>query len=145
MACRINKEELKAQSHHYYHHSNLGKHFLDLGPASNKTKLRFIDQCHNNVHTLARLTRLLSGHAPIGCYYMTRPYFQRDTRCICNGAMLQSRNHILDHCLLYICHWESWLNIQKIKEHPLQELIAFLDITPFAFTFEHTPMLLLTF
>ena len=143
-ARRINKEEQKIQSHQYYHHSNLGKHFPNLGPASNKTKLRFIDNSHNNSHILARLTRLLSGHAPIGRYYATKPYFQRDTRCTCDGKTLQSRNHILDHCPLYICHWESWLNIQKIKEHPLQELIEFLVTNPLAFTFEHAPAMLPT-
>ena len=139
MAHRINKEEQRTQVQQYYHHSNLGKHFPQLGPASYKIKLRFIDHSHNNSHILARLTRLLSGHAPTGRYYATKPYFQRD---ICNGKTLQSRNHILDHCPLYIRHWESWLNIQKIKEHPLQELIEFLITNPLAFTFEHAPTLL---
>ena len=141
-ACRVNKEEQKAQSHHYYHNNNLGVHFPNLGPASNKAKLQLIDNCHNNPHTLARLTHLLTGHAPIGCYYTMRPYFYRDTTCTCDNRTLQSRNHILDHCPLYICHCESWLNIQKIKEHPLQELIEFLYNNPLAFTFEHTPGLI---
>ena len=117
-AHRIHKEEQKAQSQQFYHHSNS--------------------------HILARLTRLLSGHVPIGRYYVTKPYFQWDTRCTCDGQTLQSRNHILDHCPLYIHHWESWLNIQRIKEHPLQELVEFLDTNPLAFTFEHVPIMLPT-
>ena len=143
-ACQIHKEEQKAHSLRFYHHSNLGKHFPNLGPASNKTTLRFIDNSHNNSHILARLAWLLTGHAPIGRYYSTKPYFQWDTKCTCNGKTLQSRNHILDHCPLYIHHWESWQHIQKIKEHPLQELVEFLITNPLAFTFEHAPAMLHT-
>ena len=46
---------------------------------------------------------------------------------------------LLDHCLLYMRHWESWPHIQKIKEHPLQELVKFLTNNPLAFMFEHAP------
>ncbi|KAF8623780.1 hypothetical protein AX15_006190 [Amanita polypyramis BW_CC] len=116
-----------------------GAHWPDLGSAKRNHKLRFITAAQNKNNLLSCLTYALTCHAPIGRYYLTRPWFQRHSGCKCDLTTHQTRRHLLDVCPLYIRHWESWLDIPHNKEQPLHGLVAFLLDNPKAFSFEHAP------
>ena len=78
----------------------------------------------DNVALTARLTRCLTGHAPIGEYY-SRFNIDEPSRCDC-GSPLQTRTHIICACPLH-----------KRKPMPglLHGLVGFLKANPSAFAF----------
>jgi len=87
--------------------NNKGNHFLDLyddndqilTPTYTKggTWLRHV----SNSNTIcARLTRLITNHAPIGEYYQC--FFpNKNPQCPCNNGSIETRSHILSQCDLY--------------------------------------------
>ncbi|KIL71730.1 hypothetical protein M378DRAFT_20011 [Amanita muscaria Koide BX008] len=123
----------------------LGKHFPQLGPGPSakqaKPHLRFINFTRNDPRLLTRLTRALTAHAPIGRYYLHRPWHNRHIWCRCPGEYVQTVNHVLDDCTLYARHWEGWYLIPLEKEAPLKALVSFLRSNPTSFTFVDAPAL----
>ena len=91
----------------------------------------------NNANLFARMTGLLTGHAPIGRYYATHPTFKETLHATATDPHY-NQGIMLDHCPLYSQYWESWLTVQHIKEHPLQELTESLQNNFQAFT-SNTP------
>lgn len=121
----------------------LGKHFPALGPGpsakTSKPHLRFINMARNNPRLLARLTRALTAHMPVGRYYLHRPWHNWHIWCQCPGEYVQTIAHVLDDCTLYARHWEGWYLIPLEKEAPLKALVSFLILNPTSFTFVDAP------
>ena len=80
--------------------------------------------CGNDVALMARLTRCLTGHAPIGEYY-DRFNIPESSRCDC-GAPLQTRTHIICACPVYE---------RKPLPGLLHSVVGFLKANPLAFAF----------
>lgn len=86
---------------------------------------------------MARLTRVMTGHAPVGAF---RDRFNLDglKQCPCGNAEPWTRAHTLLRCDLWYRE-HSWFSrlLDHLKElDPFVGLISFLKANPLAFTFE---------
>ncbi|KAF8623913.1 hypothetical protein AX15_006134 [Amanita polypyramis BW_CC] len=71
---RLAKEALITEAYTSLHPKTRGKHFPDLGISPCKQKLHFILATQNNSRILMRLTHAFTCHAPIGHYYINKPW-----------------------------------------------------------------------
>jgi hypothetical protein len=99
-------KRLRALQENYIGHSlsfirirRNGKPFRPFFKSKNKNF--FIDLGNNNISTVSRLTRILSGHAPTG-EYRERFFPDKATHCHhCGHGTFHSRHHILIECTKY--------------------------------------------
>ena len=105
-------------------------------------KHHFLDMADNAPKELARITRALTGHAPIGEYYANRRERFPDIETLCTNCpegTMQTRAHILTTCPYYNVHlpplqaWTSKRNNDSLFR-------AFLKENGTAFTFADLPL-----
>jgi hypothetical protein len=99
-----------------------GGSFLSLGkwgrriPMSTRTARIYMEACRNSVALLARFTRAVTSHAPIGWYYQRFEGLGKSPLCqwcLPRRRCIQTRAHILDTCSQYSRYWESWLGYTR--------------------------------
>jgi hypothetical protein len=83
----------------------------------------------------------ITGHAPIGEYYLLCPdrFPDFETRCAnCPEANFQTHSHVFSKCPKYNTHFLSlpWWKKQKDND---RLLASFLQDNPTAFTFDDLP------
>ncbi|PPR07520.1 hypothetical protein CVT26_013543, partial [Gymnopilus dilepis] len=89
-----------------------------------------VDQGGNSIYSnalFARMCHAILDHAPIGSYYKWFNFTDEPRSCSC-GAPLESRDHIIKHCMLYE---------EPRVIHRLDQLISFLKWNPTAFAFKN--------
>ncbi|KAF8621220.1 hypothetical protein AX15_007957 [Amanita polypyramis BW_CC] len=93
-------------------HNALGHEYLRLkykgrriGPALGSRKNAFILASNDNIKTLARLTRIITNHAPTGEY--RRCFFPREPTDCQFDKEFYKQSHILTKC----CQYEKFKNL----------------------------------
>jgi hypothetical protein len=124
-----------------------GRSFLHLKvggkriPMRKKTAKVYIDHCNNDTQLLARFTRAIMNHAPIGSYYERFPHLKGDPLCkFCEPVqqITQTRYHILQDCSRYSRYWEDWPSWLQYCPDSLRGFVGFLIDNPLAFSFKKT-------
>ena len=98
-------------------------------PSLGAAKKRFINAVDDDTVLFSRLTRTISGHAPIGSYRQT---FFPDKNPLCQiHPVIQSRNHVLFRCHKYSRKFDEFT-----FKNNLESLVSFIKDNIHAFTFE---------
>ena len=131
-------------SYHGRYWFNVRRNRKPFQPAiKNKgTKHHFLDMVDNNPKELARITRALTGHAPIGEYYANRRERFPDIETLCTNCTegtMQTCAHILTSCPHYSIHLPP-LQVWTSKRNNDSLFRAFLKENGTAFTFADLPL-----
>lgn len=90
----------------------------------------------------SQLTRCLTNHAPIGAY-RTRFHPKLPTRCPTCPCYVQTRDHILFHCIRYrpprSFTWFTHISKFLAHDDSFDLLVQWLRLHPLAFSFAHSP------
>ncbi|KAF8623883.1 hypothetical protein AX15_006151 [Amanita polypyramis BW_CC] len=107
-----------------------------IGPSLGTRKKAFIEASKDNITMMARLTRLLTNHAPTG-EYRQRFFPSESTKCNFDDEF-HSRTHILTKCAGYENKFKNleWLRRRK---DGLEKVVKFLDRNKKAVTFGDAP------
>ena len=103
----------------------------------------FLDLADNDMYQTSRITRAITGHAPIGEYYFDRPdrfpnFPYHCGHCHDPGGVIQTRQHIFTTCSRYQKHFPSLRHPKKAKNND-ELFISFLHDNPSSFTFRDLP------
>jgi len=112
-----------------------GKNFLDLNDDDDKPIQpsyskggAWLKHFSLSNSLCARVTRLITNHAPIGEYRIG--FFPNEpSSCPCGQVSLETRDHILHNCERYQQSWNP-------KQDSLKDILTFLDSNPGAFCFQ---------
>jgi hypothetical protein len=124
--------------------SYMGRSFIRMGKGGQHIKMRqanadiYIRECADGKRLLARFTRAMTNHAPIGTYYKCFKHLNRHLECKSfegdlPGTAILSRSHILDEYHKYTRFWEGWLTQARWSQYFLRDFVDFLVMNPFAF------------
>ena len=94
---------------------------------------------HKSNAFIARFTRAILNHAPIGSYGRRfRVGDFEDTKCTCGRE--ETREHILNGCIWTNCRqYTRSQNGREFDVDTLPGLIKFLEVNPHVFAFEEYP------
>ena len=131
-------------SYHGHYWLNVRRNCKPFKPGiKNKAaKHHFLDMADNAPNELARITRALTGHAPIGEYYANRRERFPDIETLCTNCAkgtTQTRAHILTTCPHYNTHLpplQAWTS----KRNNDSLFWTFLKENSTAFTFADLPL-----
>lgn len=96
----------------------------------------FLRHAGKDSRLLARLTRFLTGHAPVGEFRL-RFHLDGPVDCLC-GHPVESIHHIVWRCPLWVRSWapDSRLLEQLERLDPFADILPFLRRNPLLVTFE---------
>ncbi|KAF8622194.1 hypothetical protein AX15_007303 [Amanita polypyramis BW_CC] len=140
---RIQKLEFDEWNKTTRKHNGLGSEYLRLkfkgrriGPSLGSRRKAFIQASNDNINMMARLTRLITNHAPTGEY--RRRFFPNETTNCNYDNEYQSRVHILTKCDGYHEKFKNMEHLRKDKDE-LEKVVKFLETNIKAGTFGDAP------
>ncbi|KAF8626579.1 hypothetical protein AX15_004792 [Amanita polypyramis BW_CC] len=140
---RIKEVEFDAWNRTTRQHNGLGSGYLRLkykgrriGPSLGSRRKAFIEASEDNIVILARLTRLITNHAPIGEY--RKRFFPRESTKCNYDEEYQSRTHILTKCEGYKNKFKNLDYLRRDKDG-LENVVKFLKKNIKAITFGDAP------
>ncbi|KAF8629923.1 hypothetical protein AX15_003198 [Amanita polypyramis BW_CC] len=116
-----NEWDSQTRKHHALGHDFLRLKFNNkrIGPSFGQRKKIFYEASNDNIKRLAKLTRIITNHAPIGVY-RRRWHPNSNPMCKFDPDELHDRRHILCNCSKYKNNFSSISSLMKHKDRLLR-------------------------